>query len=81
MNSELQTQARLNKLLQYDIEYSKIEDEYDGLARLAGTICECPIAIISFVDSDAVYFKSHIGTDLTYNDLSNAFCQIEFFRI
>ncbi len=74
MNSELQTQARINKLLQYDIEYSKIEDEYDGLARLAGTICESPIAIISFVDSDAVYFKSHIGTDLTHNDLQNSFC-------
>lgn len=74
MESQNILDARLSKLLQYDIEYSKLDDEYTGLAKLASVITDSPIALITFVESDGVYFKAHIGTEIKYSPLANSFC-------
>jgi diguanylate cyclase (GGDEF)-like protein/PAS domain S-box-containing protein len=39
------------------------EEEFDGVARLAATICETPIARVSLVDGDRQFFKSCVAGD------------------
>ncbi len=44
----------------YNILDTNGEQEFDDLARLATTICKAPIALISFVDTNRVWFKSRV---------------------
>jgi diguanylate cyclase (GGDEF)-like protein/PAS domain S-box-containing protein len=37
------------------------EEDFDGVARLAATICDTPVARVSLVDSDRQYFKSCVA--------------------
>ncbi len=50
------------------------EPAYDELAVLAAHICGAPIALITFVDAQRVWFKSRIGTEQTEVPRSGAFC-------
>ena len=36
----------------------------DALATLAAEICDAPMSLISFLDSDREWFKSRVGTSL-----------------
>lgn len=66
---------RLKNLKSYEILDTSIEDDFDKLARLASIICETPIALISFIDSDRQWFKSVIGlTDLKETSRNISFC-------
>jgi signal transduction histidine kinase len=52
---------RLSELLGYAVLDTPAESEFDDLARLAAYICTTPISLISFVDSERVWFKSKVG--------------------
>jgi len=67
-------QARLDRLAQYDILDTAAEQVFDDVAMLAAEICQTPIALISFVDEDRQWFKSHVGVDLTETPRDQAFC-------
>jgi signal transduction histidine kinase len=65
---------RLSALESYQIFDTESEQEFDELASLASTICNVPIALITFIDADRQAFKSHHGTDLRENKRELSFC-------
>lgn len=56
--------SRLANLESYLIMDSEPEVSFDQLAFLASTICNTPIALISFIDFDRQWFKSSVGIEL-----------------
>ena len=65
---------RLAALQGYAILDTLPETEYDDLTLLASQICEAPISLVSFVDSDRQWFKSHLGTDIEESPREISFC-------
>src|ERR1700730_6742213 len=66
--------ARLEALHRYGILDTTVEPEFDQLARLAAQICRTPIALISFVDGERVWFKSGLGLNVTEVSRNESFC-------
>jgi len=66
---------RLAALHNYAILDSLNENEFDRITELASLVCDCPVALISFIDEKRQWFKSILGFPAreTYRDLS--FCQ------
>jgi GAF domain-containing protein len=56
-------QQRLEALRRYDILDTPRDGAFDRITRLASTMLETPIAIVSLVDSDRIWFKSTAGLD------------------
>jgi signal transduction histidine kinase len=56
--------TRINELSSFEIMDSGPEFCFDQLAFLASTVCQTPIALISFIDSRRQWFKSSIGIEL-----------------
>lgn len=65
---------RLRKLHELGILDTLEEQAYDDLTRLAAEICKTPIALVSLVDSDRQWFKSHYGLDARETPRQYAFC-------
>ena len=53
--------ARLRELESCQILDTAAEPQYDAITRLASAICGTPIAAVSLVDRNRVWFKSSIG--------------------
>ena len=71
-------QKRLEALYDYGILETAPEPAFDRVTRLAATLTEAPIALLSFVDSDRQWFKSRYGTDLTETPRDQSFCVYTF---
>jgi hypothetical protein len=67
-------EKRINNLLSYDILDSEKEKEYDDLVELASQICDCPIAIITFVDNNRQWFKARKKVNDSETSRDIAFC-------
>ncbi len=70
---------RVAALKRYEILDTASEIAFDDLAALAGHICAAPIALVSFVDENRLWFKSHIGFDRTEIPRQHAFCADAIF--
>jgi len=72
--NSINEQKRLEALYSYDILDTDVETDFDDLTALAAAICDTPISLISFVDRDRQWFKSHHGLDARQTDRCHSFC-------
>lgn len=65
---------RLKDLESYYILDSLQEIDYDYLTKIAAEICGTPVSLISLVDKERQWFKSHHGSDVSETPREYAFC-------
>ena len=70
-SNEAQRQMALDS---YGILDTLPEQRYDDLTDLAAYICDTPIALISLIDNDRQWFKSHHGLSMTQSERAISFC-------
>jgi len=71
----LQDERRRQQALDdYSILDSEAEQAFDDIARLAATICDAPVAMISLLDQDRQWFKARIGLAETQTPRVLAVC-------
>lgn len=66
--------ARLCALWQYQILDTEPESAFDDLTHLAAHVCNTPIALISFIETQRQWFKSKVGLEVTETPRDIAFC-------
>lgn len=66
--------ARLLALEAHEILDTPPEAVFDRLTRLASTLLEMPIALVSLVDRERQWFKSRVGLGVTETPREVAFC-------
>ena len=69
-----QEKRRIVALHQYDILDTPADGSFDDLTALAAKIFNVPIAIISLVDEDRIWFKSHHGLEINQIDRHPGLC-------
>ena len=74
MNIPANEVERLAALTRYAILDTPSETEFDEFARLAATICNAPIALISFIDGERNWIKSQVGFDVSEAPRDFSFC-------
>jgi diguanylate cyclase (GGDEF)-like protein len=66
--------ARLAALHRYKILDTAPEESFDRITRLAKTVLQTPMVMVSLVDADRQWFKSRQGTSMTETPRSVSFC-------
>ncbi len=66
--------ARLEALWDLEVLDTSSEPLFDRLTRLASTLLDAPIALVSLVDADRQWFKAKVGLDATETPREHAFC-------
>ena len=65
---------RLESLRTFRILGTSCEQVFDEVVRLAALICDTPVAVISFIDEQRVWFKAKIGLELDEIPRDGSFC-------
>ena len=65
---------RLAAVKRYDILDTPPDGAFDHITTLAARFFKVPIAIISIVDTDRIWFKSHYGVDVQQIDRDPGLC-------
>lgn len=65
---------RIEALHKYNILDTPADGSFDRVTRLASTIFDVPIAIISLVDTDRIWFKSAFGLPINQIDREPGLC-------
>lgn len=72
--------GRLAAVKRYEILDTPPDGAFDGVAELAARIFEVPIAIISIVDHDRIWFKSHHGLSISQIEREPGLCASAILR-
>jgi PAS domain S-box-containing protein len=67
-------QARLADLDALQILDTPPQEQFDALTRIAATLFDAPVALISLVDAERQWFKSRIGVEAAETPRAIAFC-------
>jgi len=71
--SSIYDDERIKALHRYNILDTPTEHEFDNITKLAKLICNAPIALISLVDEERLFFKSILGTEAKPTPLEVSF--------
>ena len=75
MNNYVQQEnERLASLKSFKILDSLPEEDYDAITSLAASICDTEFSLVSFVDEERQWFKSHYGLEVKETPVSYSFC-------
>lgn len=66
--------ARIKALQDFEILDTDPEGAFDDITRLVANICGTPIAAVSLIDSERLWFKSKVGLDAPEVGRDIAFC-------
>ena len=66
--------ARLKAVRRYEVLDTPSDGAFDRITSLAARIFEVPISIVSIVDHDRIWFKSHHGIDVEQIDREPGLC-------
>ena len=66
--------ARMDAVRRYDILDTPPDGAFDRIAAVAAQLFDVPIAIVSVVDTDRIWFKAHHGLDVTQIDREPGLC-------
>ncbi len=67
-------QMRLIDLASYELQDADTEVDFDDLSALVAQYFNCPIALVTVIDSDRQWFKGKTGTTETGNSRELSFC-------
>lgn len=67
-------QERLQAVSEYNLIDTLPEEDYDSISKLVAKICNVPIALITLLDCDRNFFKSHYGVDFSEAPRDISFC-------
>lgn len=65
---------RLNAVKSYSLLDTLPESDFDDITQLISTICNVPISLITLLDIERNFLKSHHGVDLQESPRSISFC-------
>ena len=74
MHEEIEEKARIDALNRYQILDTPQDSAFDDITRLAAVLCDVPVALVSFVDSDRQWFKASVGFAVCQTSRDLAFC-------
>lgn len=66
--------ARLAAIRRYDVLDTPPDGAFERITRLAARLLKTPIAIVSIVDEDRIWFKSKYGLDVSQIDRAPGLC-------
>lgn len=76
LTEQLNNPERLKSLDSYKIVDTLSEEEYDDITKIASAICQTPIALISLVNEEKQFFKSHYGLEINETPVQHSFCAV-----
>ncbi|SFZ92127.1 Signal transduction histidine kinase [Flaviramulus basaltis] len=65
---------RLEIVKQYNLLDTLPESDFDNITNLVASICDVPISLITLLDADRNFLKSHYGLSLTESPRDVSFC-------
>src|SRR6478735_11563380 len=65
---------RLKALREYSILDTLPEQEFEDITQIASELCQTPIALITLIDADRQWYKSHFGIEGSETPRDEAFC-------
>src|SRR3954452_16901937 len=72
---DVQVEAkRLAALHRYQVLDTPEDAAFDRITEMAARLFQAPVAVVSFVDRDRQWFKSHFGLNISETPRAQSFC-------
>jgi len=67
-------EERLKAVKQYNLLDTLPEEDFDNITNLVATLCDVPISLITLLDTDRNFLKSHHGVPFNESPREISFC-------